>query len=194
MGETVPLSMLTGASHIAESKVLEFLDRAEALGLLRADFEINDETMRFLSKRVLELAYGGINDDRREQLHQQVGAYQEELYQKRLGVSASILAYHFKRSADQERAGRYDRIQTDYRHRAFNAEEAAAYTADPLADEEDEPEDHRLSAESLAKLPNFLRTFLTGVRSIQLYPPGSQPIKKAYQSSMQALRAVLRRE
>ena len=134
LGEDVPLSMVTGASDISESKVLEFLDRAEDLGLLRADFHINDETMRFLSKRVLEIVYGQIDQTRRQELHQRVGTYQEGLYDHDLGPSASILAYHFKLSADREKARRYDQIRIDLSQKTFSRDEAESYTGEPLVE------------------------------------------------------------
>ena len=40
-------------------------------------FHINDETMRFLSKRVLDIIYGSMNQSRREELHGRIGTYQE---------------------------------------------------------------------------------------------------------------------
>lgn len=191
LGEDVPLSMVTGSSEISESKVLEFLDRAEDVGLLRVDFHINDETMRFLSKRVLEIVYGRIDPTRRQELHQRVGTYQEGLYDQDLGPSASILAYHFKLSADREKATRYDRIRIDLGHKTFNRDEAESYTGEPLIEDDDGPEQQKLPTESLERLPSLFRTLLTTVRSTQLYPPGSKPIVKAHESSLRSVEAVL---
>ncbi len=191
LGEDVPLSVVAGATEVSENQVLEFLDRAENLGLLRADFQINDETMRFLGKRVLEIVYGAIQKDRRQELHERVGAYQEELHQKRLGPSASILAYHFKRSANREKAARYDQIQIDLRRRTFNREEAEHYTGESLIEEDEGPREEKLGPEALAQLPGLFRTLVTTVRSVQLYPPDSKPIQKAYQTAFDAVAAVL---
>jgi len=191
LGEDVPLSVVAGASDVSENEVLEFLDRAENLGLLRTDFQINDETMRFLGKRVLEIVYGSIQKERRQELHERVGAYQEELHQKRLGPSASILAYHFKRSANQEKASRYDQIQSDLRRRTFNREEAEQYTGESLVEEDEGPREEKLEAGALAQLPNLFRTLVTTIRSVQLYPPDSKPIQKAYQTAFDAVAAVL---
>ena len=191
LGEDVPLSMVTGASDISESKVLEFLDRAEDLGLLRADFHINDETMRFLSKRVLEIVYGQIDQTRRQELHQRVGTYQEGLYDHDLGPSASILAYHFKLSADREKARRYDQIRIDLSQKTFSRDEAESYTGEPLVEDDEGPQQEKLPAESLERLPNLFRTLLTTVRSTQLYPPESKPIVKAHESSLRSVEAVL---
>jgi len=191
LGEDVPLSIVTGASDMSESRVLEFLDRAEDLGLLRSDFHINDETMRFLSKRVLEIVYGSIQSRRREELHERVGTYQEGLYQGHLGPSASILAYHFKLSADQEKARRYDQLRIDLGQKTFNRSEAESYTGDSLVEDDEGPREDKLPPEALARLPNLFRTLLTTARSIQLYPPDSKPIVNAHAASLRAVEAVL---
>jgi diguanylate cyclase (GGDEF)-like protein len=191
LGEDVPLSMVTGATTISENEVLEFLDRAETLGLLRSDFQINDETMRFLSKRVLDIVYGSIQQARRRELHERVGTYHEELHQKRLGPSASILAYHFKRSANEEKASRYDQIQGDIRRRTFDRDEAEQYTGEMLLEEDAVASDDKLPPDALQYLPGLFRTLVTSVRSVQLYPADSKPIQKAYQTSFDAVAALL---
>jgi DNA-binding Lrp family transcriptional regulator len=110
LGEDVPLSVVAGATDVSENEVLEFLDRAENLGLLRTDFQFNDETMRFLGKRVLEIVYGSIQKSVGRSCTSAwglPGGAPPEAAQP-LG---SILAYHFKRSANQEKASRYDQIR-----------------------------------------------------------------------------------
>jgi diguanylate cyclase (GGDEF)-like protein len=189
LGEDVSLSILTGSSEVEETRVLEFLDRAEALGLVRLGFQVNDEIMRFLGKRVLEISYGTIDEERRQELHERVGTYQESLYQQRLLPSASLLAYHFKRSANQEKARRYEQMQIAYQQTVFNAAEAIAYTGEPL---EQEPETgDPLDGEAMRLLPDVFRTWLTAVRSIQLYPPESDAIVKARREAREAIAAIL---
>jgi hypothetical protein len=173
-------------------RILEFLDRAEALGLVRLDFQLNDDTLRFLGKRVLEITYGDIDPEQREYLHEKTGIYHERLFHQRLLPSASLLAYHFKRSANREKAARYEQLQHSYDARVFDALEAAAYTGTPL--EEEGGEERFLSPESLLYLPNLLRTVLSGVRSIQLYPPDSHPIQQARRQVGDSLAQILDRD
>ncbi len=130
LGEDVPLSMVTGASEVSESKVLEFMDRAEDLGLLRSNFHINDETMRFLSKRVLDIVYGSMNQLRREELHGRMGTYQEDLHQDHLETSAAILAYHYKLSSDRDKASRFEQIRIDFDKQTFSRQEAENYSGE----------------------------------------------------------------
>ena len=189
LGEDVPLSVLTGSSQLDENQVLEFLDRAEALGLVSLDFQRNDDVMRFLGKRVLEISYGAIDERRRQTLHEQVGAYHESLHGQRFLPSASLLAYHFKRSANLEKAQRYERVQRADAQTLFDADEAARYTTELLEDEPDG--EGRLTPESIALMPAVGRALVTAVRSIQLYPPESKAIPHAHQQFQQSLAEVL---
>lgn len=173
-GETVSLSCLTGGSQAQEGRILASLDNAAAQGLLRSDFHLNDETVRFLGKRVQEIAYDSIPEAERRELHARVGQYQEDLYRQRLLPSAAPLVYHFKRSADQERAGRYARLEAGYARGAFNAQEALSHVVGRLA--EAGPPAVPLDPANLAQIPTVIRLFLTAVRSITLYPPESKAI------------------
>jgi diguanylate cyclase (GGDEF)-like protein len=174
LGDDVSLSMLMGSSEAMEAKVLEFIDQAVAQGLLQSDFQLNDEVIRFLGKRVLEIAYGSIDQDRKQELHERIGNYQETLYQQQLLPSAATLAYHFKRSTDQEKAGTYERILSTSNDRKFNAREAIRYTAEEPA--EATGVDVPLDADSLARVPHMIREFMIAIRNIKLYPPGSKPV------------------
>ncbi|MFP4475764.1 MAG: diguanylate cyclase domain-containing protein [Desulfatibacillaceae bacterium] len=175
MGEGVTLSMLTGSTDMVESRVLEFLDQAVAQGLITMDFQMNDETIRFLGKRVKEFIYGEINDERREELHEHIGNYQEALYEKDLLPSPAALAYHFQRSANLEKARKYERLQADHNSRVFNAQEALDYTGDAMEEEEEaEP----LADEARVLLPKLIRGLLVSVRNMNLYPDGSAITEK----------------
>jgi len=189
LGEDIPLSVLAGSSDLDENRVHEFLDRAEALGLVSLDFQINDEVMRFLGKRVLEISYGAIDGDRRKGLHEEVGKYQENLYEQRLLPSASLLAYHFKRSANQEKARRYEQVQLAFNQTVFSPEEAAAYAGEYLEDELET--EQRLQVESLPRVPYVLRSIASAVRSVQLYPAESKKITESLDAVQESLAMIL---
>jgi diguanylate cyclase (GGDEF)-like protein len=174
LGDDVSLSMLIGSSEAMEAKVLEFIDQAVAQGLLQSDFQLNDEVIRFLGKRVMEIAYGSIDQDRKQELHERIGNYQETLYQRQLLPSAATLAYHFKRSTDQQKAGTYERILATSNASKFNAQEAILYTAEEPA--EMAGADVPLDADGLVRVPHMIREFMIAVRNIKLYPPGSKPV------------------
>ncbi len=173
-GEDVNLSALAGSSETMEARLLEFLDQAVDLGLLSSEFQLNDETIHFISKRVLEMIYGNIQAPRKQELHERVGSYQETLYEKKLLPSASILAYHFKRSARQEKARSYEQLQRSHNSYVFNAGEAIHYSGDDPGDET--ASGPPLSAASRVHLPSVLRWLLTAVNNIKLYPSESEAI------------------
>ena len=189
LGEKVSLSVLTGSSENREAEVLEFVDQAVTQGLISTDYQMNDETINFLGKRVLEITYGAIAEDRKKELHQRIGDYQETLYEQRLLPSAATLAYHFQLSANQEKARVYLDSQRALDHSIFNAQEAINYTGDKV--EDTVPEDAPLDPASLSQIPEIIRALLTSVRNIKLYPPGSKAIVSSTQQLSEAINKIL---
>jgi len=189
MGEDVPLSMLIGSTDQMEARVLEFLDKAAAEGLLATDFHLNDEVVRFLGKRILDIAYSGIDSKRKEQIHARIGTYQENLYQQQLLPSAATLAYHFKRSADREKATTYEHMLDASNSQNFNAEEAAFYTGE--SEDDGLSSDKPIRPEDVPLIPKVIRDFMVAVRNIKLYPPGSKSIVGVISQSLQSLEQIL---
>lgn len=188
-GENISLSVLTGSSENRETEVLEFVDQAVTQGLISTDYQMNDDTINFLGKRVLEITYGAIAGDRKKELHQRIGDYQETLFEQRLLPSAATLAYHFQLSANQEKARVYLDSQQALDHSIFNAQEAINYTGDKI--EDTVPEDAPLDPASLSQIPEIIRALLTSVRNIKLYPPGSKAIVSSTQQLTEAINKIL---
>jgi diguanylate cyclase (GGDEF)-like protein len=178
LGEDVSLSILTGSSDKQETEVLECINQAAAQGLLTSEFERNDEIIRFLGKRILKATYEAVEDQRKLQLHEQIGNYKESLYSARLLPSVSPLAYHFKRSANTQKAKSYHEVQTVSDARAFNAQEAAFYVVEETS-AETAVAGKPLKSEDLQRMPKFIRLFMVAVRNIRLYPAGSKSIINA---------------
>ncbi len=189
LGEDVPLSMLIGSSEEMEAKVLEFIDKAATQGLLSSDFEVNDEVVRFLGKRILEITYGAIEPKRKEKIHERIGNYHETLYQQRLIPSAATLAYHFKRSTDQEKANNYEQILKSTNSKNFNAGEAAFYDNEELS--EGLSTDMPIRPEDVFLIPKVIRDFMVAVRNIKLYPPGSKSIISVTHQSKKSFDQIL---
>jgi hypothetical protein len=189
LGGDVSLSMLVGSSEQREAKVLEFIDQASAQGLISTNFQLNDEIIRILGKQVLAITYGAIEQDRKQELHERIGHYQEGLYKQQLLPSAATLAYHFKRSTNQQKAGRYEKIQAFANNRNFNGQEAIEYTVD--ASGEATEVDIPLKPEDFKRIPEIIRDFMVAVRNIKLYPPGSKSIVKINRQFKASLERVL---
>jgi diguanylate cyclase (GGDEF)-like protein len=188
MGEDISLSLLAGSSEQVETKVLAFVDQATELGLIRSEFRTDDETIQFLSRRVLDIAYGRIQEDRKQVLHERMGQYQEGLYEQGLLPSASRLAYHYKRSANQEKARTYEQLQATQNTMIFNAQEAASY-ADP--DPGEATPDVPLDPESVPLVRDVIRNLPTAVRSIKYYPPENKVVRSAFVQLAKMINQVL---
>jgi len=189
LGGDVSLSMLVGSSEQREAKVLEFIDQASAQGLISTNFQLNDEIISILGKQVLAITYGTIEQDRKHTLHERIGQYQEGLYEQQLLPSAATLAYHFKRSTNQQKAGHYEKIQAVANYRNFNGQEATQYTVD--APGEATEVDIPLKPDDFKRIPEIIRDFMVAVRNIKLYPPGSKSIVKINRQFKAALESVL---
>ena len=176
-GEQVSLSMLGGSSETKEGKILDFIDEGVALGLIGSQYQVNDETLRFLSRSILDITYGAIEKNRKRELHERIGSYQETRHAQGLLLSATTLAYHFQRSSNQAKAQLYRESQQAYDETIFKAEEAIRYNGESSADFG--PLDIPLEAAALVHIPEVIRTLLTTTRKIQLYPPGSRAIVSA---------------
>jgi HEAT repeat protein len=188
-GENVSLSALAGSSESFETNVQEFIDQAVAQGLISSEFHMNDETIRFLSNRVLDITYGAIHEDQKQELHERIGTYQEVLHSQRLLPSAATLAYHFQLSANREKAQIYQESQQAYNNKIFNAQEALHYTGEKLPDAA--PEDIPLDPASMPQIPGVIHALLTAVRNSKLYPPGSRVVAGATKQLKETIYKIL---
>ena len=188
-GEDVPLSLLTGSSKIMESKVLEFVDQAVSQGLMNFDFRVNDQNLHFRGKRILEIMEEEIRPEEKQQLHDQVGKYQETLFQKFLVPSAAPLIYHFRRASNLDKARTYEQFERVQSLKVFNPAEAFNYSGERR--KELPPPGDPLDPESLAQIPSLIKSLLTALRNIQLYPLGSDAVITANRQVREAIEAVL---
>ena len=188
-GEQVSLSMLGGSSETKEGKVLDFIDEVVGLGLIGSQYQVNDETLRFLSRSILNITYGAIEENRKRELHERIGNYQEARHAQGLLLSTTTLAYHFQRSPNQAKARLYRESQQAYDEKIFQAEEALRYNGEKLA--EVGPQDIPLDPAALVHIPEVIRTLLTATRKIQLYPPGSRAIVSATGQLQESIDKIL---
>lgn len=193
-GENVSLSMLTGSSELDESKVLEFIDQAVAQGLISSEYHSNDENIRFLSKRILNLTYGAIQEDRKQELHERIGAYQETLYDQQLLPSAAPLAYHYQLSANEDKAEQYRQLTEANDEKLFKAEEAADYTGDELGGGLSTKRLRILDSldrSAVDHVPEIIRALLGAIGEMELDPPNSQAILSATRKLKDTIDKVL---
>jgi diguanylate cyclase (GGDEF)-like protein len=191
IGQEIPLSVLSGSSREMETKVLDFVDQAAEQGLINTEFHADDETIRFLGRRILEIAYQTIQEDQKRNLHGQIADYTETLYKQRLLPSAASVAYHYLHSANQEKAATYEQMQTESDARVFDGTQAIYYTGERR--KEVTPPGTPLTGGALAQVPTFIRSFLTAVRSYTLYPKGSKTVVTALRQLKESTEEILLR-
>jgi diguanylate cyclase (GGDEF)-like protein len=189
IGERIPLSILAGSSGLDENYLLKLLDRAETLGLISLDFENNDTVIRFLAKQVQSMSYGAIDPEQRIALHEELADYVEGLYQERVLAAPSLVAHHYDRSPNQEKAQHYTGLQTAFNQTLFDPEEAYTYAGELL--EEAVETESRLKPESVPSVPQVLRAIMSVVRTIQLYPSASTSIDEALDDLKKTLSGIL---
>jgi diguanylate cyclase (GGDEF)-like protein len=189
IGERIPLSVLAGSSGLDENYLLKLLDRAETQGLINLDFENNDTLIRFVAKKVQSMSYGGIDPDHRTALHEELADYVEGLYQQRVLAAPSLVAHHYDRSPNQDKAQHYTGLQTAFNQTLFDPEEAYTFAGELLEEVlETEP---RLKPESLPKVPRVLRAIMSAVRTIQFYPSESIRVAEALEELTKTLNGIL---
>lgn len=189
IGVNTPLSVLAGSAHSDEGRLQEAMDRAESMGLVRIGLDDNDEIVQFLGHQVRDITYEGIEDQRRTRIHEQIGEYAEDLYERGLLPSPSMVAWQYRQAGNQEKSRRYERLQAEQTRRLLGPEEMAALPAE-LIDEEIETE-RPLEAASVKRLPLVIRTFTKAVRDIQLYPAGSAAVQRSIGELQAALQPIL---
>ncbi len=189
LGDESSLSVLSGSAATDEGRMLDVMDRAQALGLVRMDFDSDDEMVQFTGKQIRDITYDGIDAPRRTHLHEQIGEYAERLYERGLLSSPSMVAWQYRQAGNPEKTERYDRLQREQTRRLLAPEEIAALPAEVV--EEEVELEAPLDDTGVALLPRVIRCFMKGVRDIQLYPPGSATILRSVEDLHDAIRQVL---
>jgi len=188
-GESISLSMLTGSYSEKSSRIHDFLNKGLAHGIVKSQFKENDENIRFSSRSVREIIYGGIRPDQKRHFHEEIGTYHEKLYNEDLLPSAAPLAYHFKHSGNLEKEGLYTRLQADQNQRVFAVEEIPETLEDDTIETDveksvekaggEELGDTPLSEAGFAAIPKVLRALIIAARNISLYPVESKSVTSA---------------
>ncbi|MBS3808969.1 MAG: diguanylate cyclase [Desulfobacterales bacterium] len=195
-GESTFLSMLAGITRDDSARIYDIINNAEEQGIVRTEFEENDENIRFSSKKVRDIIYDGISPEEKKMLHRQIGAYQEKLFEQDLLPSRSFLAHHFGRSTDPEKARTYADFQQQHNRRVFDPEETGLYTKESHGSGETagQPDtglgDAPLSRQSMELVPYMLRALLVAVRNTRLYPAGSKSVTSAARDLLKLLERI----
>ncbi len=132
LGREFPLSLIDEVWS-GETSLLADLEELKRLEFLRE--RRGGDERRFVFKHALtrEVAYDTLLEARRRELHGRAGAVIERLYADRLYEQYELLAHHYARSSDAERAAQYLELANRKACTQQAAEEAVAYFYETLA-------------------------------------------------------------
>jgi tetratricopeptide (TPR) repeat protein len=131
IGREFPLQLLQKIAE-GEHECTDSLQHLQVLGLIydRSFFP----ERRYLFKHALtqDVAYHSLLTPRRQALHEAIGAAIEDLYSARLEEQCELLAHHFTRSGNREKAVHYLSLAGKKAARLHAAEQAIAFFQEAL--------------------------------------------------------------
>jgi class 3 adenylate cyclase/tetratricopeptide (TPR) repeat protein len=126
IGREFGLRLLTCVSEMAE-EVEGYLDTLKHLELIHEKRFFPELEYIFKHAVTQDVAYQSLLAHRRRELHGAIGRAIEDLYADRLEEQAAILAYHYARSARQDKAIEYALLAGDGAARLYANAEARTY-------------------------------------------------------------------
>jgi hypothetical protein len=168
-----------------EGETLDLIDRARRLRILERTNPSQDDRLNFLSTSIQEATYTEVaNEQFRRDTHQQIGEFLESKFRDAPSKIAHLLAYHFHRGIDPQRAQRYETLAREQAELTYNPEEVKRYL---------EPGKRRLRAkiahmikplseEIIPLASEFVRSLNLAIKNTRMYPSGSSLIKEAMNS------------
>lgn len=126
IGRQFRVDLLRGISQVKEEVDL-WLAQLERGGLLRETETAHTPTYAFPDALVQEVAYDSILVQNRHRLHRRVGEALEEISEENPGQLNQLLAYHFSRSDDHEKALKYLQLAAAEARNDYANETAIAY-------------------------------------------------------------------
>jgi class 3 adenylate cyclase/tetratricopeptide (TPR) repeat protein len=79
-----------------------------------------------------EVAYDSLLEKRKQEIHERIGQAIEELYADRLEEFYEVLAYHYSRSENHEKAYQYLKLAVEKAFRSYSHREAFSYCRDAI--------------------------------------------------------------
>ncbi len=191
VGPHVDLDLLAGLLGKDPGETQQLVDEGKKQRVFEEPGPLADENeVRFLSQCFQQIVYSHLDRDNRRQTHRVVGEVAERLAGTRVEEIVGPLAYHFERSDDAAKAEFYRRRVQELSGQLFSAAEVASDVGlkvgivDPTfpLDEEGFPLAERL-----------LRALTVAVKSMRVYPEGSQLVADSVAAAAGTLLELLSR-
>ncbi len=154
IGREFGLRLLTRVSEVAV-EVQHYLDTLKHLEFIHETRFFPELGYIFKHAVTQDVAYQSLLAQRRKELHGAIGRAIEDLYADRLEEQAPILAHHYARSADQDKAVTYALLAGDQAVRLHARPEATTHYTQALSlarERPESPEAQRRQIDAMLKL------------------------------------------
>ena len=193
IGEDFSIDFLKKINNRDEGLMFELLSRAKKMRLID---EVGEKgNFGFINKNIQAMLYSELDDEERNQLHYKIIQVLGQEHKDTLYNVAGEMAFHYSQTPLQERADEYSKALLEKTTQLFSPAEMMEYL-DELTKEA------AIGEGKLKALPNdfalnqllqFLRAFLSAIKSYHLYPAGAMRVKavKDAQSMLEELWPVV---
>jgi diguanylate cyclase (GGDEF)-like protein len=191
VGPHVDLEVLSGVLGTNPSETQQLVDKGKKHRVFEEPGVLADEEeVRFLSQCFQQIVYSGLDAADRRRTHRAVGEVTERLAGTRTDQVLGPLAYHFERSDDPVKGEFYrQRVQT-VSGELFSAAEIARELGLKVGTDEVFP---RLDERTWPFADRFLRALTVAVKSMRVYPEGSQLVAQSVEAAKARLVEALAR-
>ncbi|MEK7450047.1 MAG: HEAT repeat domain-containing protein, partial [Planctomycetota bacterium] len=194
MGRQIDLKVLKEVTNRNEGETLDIVDKAKHARLIKETDPAKTDNFTFINQRIQEIAYQSIDEETKQELHQQVGQATETVYQDNLEAELPSLVYHYSKAGNETKAAEHGYRLEEVAGKLFRSAEATEYfehgrmivrskikeAITPL------PENHNPT------LREVYRGLSAAAKNMRLYPEGSQLISFAFGSLLQSLNTIFK--
>lgn len=193
VGREVDLSVLAGVGKQGEAETMDAIDKATRMRIIAPVDAAKPDQFTFVNQRVQEAVYRQIDDTERQTMHKEVGEVTEKMYQDNPEKVAGILAFHYDKGGDTDKATRFSQIAENVAQRAFRPEEAQAYyeRKHNIIRSKIKEAGHPLNSEQMNLMKEILRSLITAAKNMKLYPEGSQLIVVSTTALIKSMNSIL---
>ena len=196
MGRQMDLDVIKEVTQTNEGEALEILDKARDARLIKESDSLKTDNFTFVNQRIQEVAYKSIDEEKRREIHEQIGQAEETVHKDQLDDDLNALAYHFSKSGNEEKAAEYGERLTEVSGSIFRHEEATEYFQHGRMIVRSKIK------EALQPLPEtfnptlreVFRGITTAAKNMKLYPQGSQLITNAFKTLMKSINNIFKQE
>jgi class 3 adenylate cyclase/tetratricopeptide (TPR) repeat protein len=161
--------LIKKVSSFAEQKLISHLSALKDSELLYERGIYPQSTYVFKHALTQEVAYNSLLTKRKQEIHGAIGSAMEALYSDRLEEHYELLAYHYGRSADTDKAVKYLDLANQKAIRLNAMEEAKAYFDEAMAHLDTLPESDENRQRLISLLVNQGEVFLLLAKASEYY-------------------------